>query len=142
MIWLNMLIRAGEEYRPSYQYTGRYENCGVSVPVSHLWWEGPDDLHIHFVGGGAGFTPAALEGGDYIIPNPYSCGDELVLCYSMSVSARDKRLIKADDKYLRMLQCIWYSPNLPEWAGEDEVKAYLRRYKAWVKRQTKKGNNP
>jgi hypothetical protein len=143
MMWLNMHIRTGDRYLPSYQYNDRTDSCGVSVPLELVWWEGPNDLHLQMRsqgGDGENRVPLFLEEiGDYMIPNPYAWGDEFVLCYSMMVQpTRNKGLILADEYYVLRLERLWASPNLPEWEGREDYKAYLRKYKAWEKRKQQK----
>ena len=134
MLRLELLFRTGFFHPLTHLSENRSGQFGVWVPVTHLWWEGPQDMHIHFGGDyldedNTAHPPHCTPHcGDYVVPDPdHSSG--FVRCYSMMVfpitQPREKWLPKADEAYLRRLRQTWQSPNSeysPKW--DAAVRAY------------------
>lgn len=114
---MELLIRQGSDPR-TWRHTSRgADDRGIRVKITHAWFEGPNDMHIHISGHQeTPLCPLHCEStGDYVIPNP--TGKGFVRCYSIMLLSGNKRvapLPDADEKYVRRLLKTWDSPCGPK----------------------------
>ncbi|NBS69443.1 hypothetical protein EBT31_11100 [bacterium] len=106
---VELLIRQGSDAK-TWRHVGRgAEDLGIRVKATHLWFEGPDDLHIHLKGFDGPLQPL-YSGycGDYIIPDP--SGPGFVRCHSIMIKNPNRRCAPIPDAtqaYMKRLAHAW-----------------------------------
>ena len=129
---LEILFRTGHNYPNAHKSRGRDDETGIWVPITHLWFEGPDDMHIHFGDDenqdNMCHQPYCSEVfGDYLVPDPDHL-DSFVKAYSLMVFPEGTgccRLPKASEDYIKQLRKVWESPNDIAW---PETRAAIKEY--------------
>lgn len=129
-LYLEFIIRSGCCDPDTYKHEERKEQLFIYVPLSYLWQEGPEDLHVHFFTKKEKHTEPYYpeydpETGDYIVPDPFN-QDGFRRCYHMAVTAKPKfePAFIGDDKYVSRLMYHWYSPCGDD--GSKEMEEYLK----------------
>ncbi len=125
---MELLFRSGYKYPHTHKSMDRSDTFGLWVPITHMWMEGPDDMHVHLGGvENSGHIPYySHRTGDYIAPDPDSPG--FVRVYSIMIlpaGKRASRLLKADDAYIDRLRYIWMSHNVP---ADNRIAARLAAF--------------
>jgi hypothetical protein len=107
---MELLIRQGSDKARPWTHKERgMDDLGIRVKITHVWFEGPDDMHVHLKSYDFPLAPLYCEHtGDYIIPDPGSNG--FVRCYNIMLLSGNKRvapLPEADNGYTVRLAETW-----------------------------------
>jgi len=133
-MFLEILFRRGSGY--AWKHTNRgLDDCGIRIPVSHCWQEGPDDLHVHFIDDDCGYCPINCpHTNDYVVPGPDGKG--LVRAYHlMFLDHICAPIPMASKEYMESLKEVWPSPNAERWKGRRRVMSFLNKLAETVKKE-------